>query len=83
MARGVQTQAGDGARGFVGDVFVFLGLEGTGEIDERAAAFQKPGAAVLQFATGFGWSPVFFLGADGFSSGSVHSFVRVLWSRAA
>jgi hypothetical protein len=39
VARGVQTQAGDGARGFVGDVFVFLGLEGTGEIDERAAAF--------------------------------------------
>ena len=41
------------------------------------------GGAVLQFATGFGLSPVVLFGADGFSSGSVHSLVRVLWSRAA
>ena len=45
MAGGVEAEAGDGAGGFVGDVFVFLGFEGAGGIDEGAAGFEQCGAA--------------------------------------
>lgn len=45
VAGGVEAEAGHGAGGFVGDLFVFLGFEGAGGIDEGAAGFQQCGAA--------------------------------------